>query len=262
MTKENILREVETSTWQPVFETTDDLNEVTNNILAHHEDSFLKGLSDIIKDIIVEETTYFNEYCLYKENAGVCNLCGAPKKGPTSSFCSKCGRFGKIEQYRIDFNMLCQWQKQLFEGKKEIISYYYEELDNDNLNKEEVERLNSIIKKIEKLPNLYINLGLRQSAGIKVNNWIPPQPMFLEELKNICFPIIIIDKDAFFLRKESFFRYLSEETIIKVLTHWYKCFQTIHFFEDLNGRLGNIVINILFYNLTGKYLIENEQSLL
>jgi len=44
--------------------------------------------------------------------------------------------------------------------------------------------------------------------------------------------------------------------ILFVLTQWYKIFQTIHFFEDLNGRLGGIVINILFYNSTGKYLIK------
>ena len=29
------------------------------------------------------------------------------------------------------------------------------------------------------------------------------------------------------------------------------------FFDDLNGRLGGIVINILSYVLTGKYMIKS-----
>ena len=42
------------------------------------------------------------------------------------------------------------------------------------------------------------------------------------------------------------------------LTYWYQIFETIHFFEDLNGRLGGIIINILSYILTGKYLIKKQ----
>lgn len=114
---------------------------------------------------------------------------------------------------------------------------------------------------INKLPNRYINLGLRQTQ-VKVGNWTPPHTMFLEDLKELCFPIKI---DNVFLTSPSVYdnglidgSKVDVEYFSNWITEWYKTFQTVHFFEDLNGRLGGIIINIISYIITHKYLIIKD----
>lgn len=128
--------------------------------------------------------------------------------------------------YQITFADVCNWQKELFEYKKRIIR------------------------------NQYINLGLR-TTNVKVGNWNPPAPYFLEDLKEMCFPIVLNQNDTLKLgticEGGSIF---TDDQIKFWLTKWYKIFETIAYMEDLNGRLGGIVINILSYILTGKYLIK------
>lgn len=73
----------------------------------------------------------------------------------------------------------------------------------------------------------YLNIGIRQVA-VKVGDWVPPHPMFLPKFIDQIFPIFH-DRN---------------------LTEWYKIFQTIHPFEDLNGRVGGIILAVLSFDGT------------
>lgn len=166
---------------------------------------------------------------------------------------------------QITFADVCNWQKELFEYKRlkqgHLFSVYHYHYVNCNPEMEDLERL---IIKSKNLPNQHINLGLR-TTNVKVGNWTPPHSIFLEELKEMCFPISTdLDYNSKFddldtdniVNLDGTYTSLHLEDIKFKLTHWYKIFQTIHFFEDFNGRLGGIVINILSYILTGKYMIR------
>jgi hypothetical protein len=220
MTKEQILTEVANSNWQPEFEFTDDLDAVVDSILKPQEDYFL-GLHSKVKGIIQREI-------LFRDS-------------------------NETKNVGIRFADVCNWQKELFKYKNQIISEYYEEL-NENLSIDGAMRLSSKIRMIENLPNQHINLGLR-TTNVKVGEWTPPAPMFLEDLKSKCFPISI-ENEGYNLKiaGDSHIGYPND--MLRWLTEWYKTFEVIHFFEDLNGRLGGIIINILSYILTGKYLIQ------
>lgn len=243
MAKEQILQEVANSTWQPKFEFTDDLDAVVDSILKPHEDYFLR-LHSKVKEIIEREIDYaknINETHLYQKH----NFEASEMK-----FFAK-----PINNYQITFADVCNWQKELFEYKMELIDNSYHPLDFDPIYgspptpKEVAFHYEAI-----QLPNLHINLGLRQS-NVKVDNWNLPAPMFLENLKEMCFPLYVTDRLTINQHSTECF---DNDDILNTLTKWYKIFQTIHFFEDLNGRLGGIVINILSYILTGKYLISKQ----
>ncbi len=226
MTKEQILNEVATSKWQPKFEFTDDLDAGVDSILKPHEDYFL-GLHEKVKEIIEREI---------KRLSGL-----------------NFGRLFDPRDGKITFADVCNWQKELFEEKYNKVSDLIFDWSNnpEKCTDKEFDTLCS-------LPNMHINLGIRQS-NVKVGEWTPPHPMFLEDLKEMCFTILL--NEHYFEHKDYYFiPYLKtgrNDNLIKYsLTEWYKIFQLIHFFEDLNGRLGEIVINILSYILTDKYLIK------
>lgn len=235
MNKEQILNEVSTSTWQPVFEFTDDLDKVVDDILEPHEDYFL-GLHRKVKEIIEREIDYFTEY--HKQ----CVSAGEPEQA----------------YYQITFADVCNWQKELFEYKKDLIKGH--SLTLSNINWQAVANSQSTLNKLRvseqaiKLPNQHIELGLR-TTNVTVGNWTPPHPIFLEELKSMCFPINL---DTFCDDLCDDFSFVDPLSIKDKLTEWYKVFETVHYFSDLNGRVGGIVINILSYLLTGKYLINSN----
>ena len=246
MNKEQILNEVANSDWQPEFEFTDDLDRVVDAILKPHEDYFL-GLHSKVKEIINREIDYFTDY--HKQ----CVSVGEPEQS----------------YYKVTFADMCNWQKELFEHKKRIIADFYNEL-NEDLSIDGAMRLSTKIRIIEELPNLYLDvenkLGLRNSI-VTVGKWTPPHPIYLEDLKEMCFPIKVMqDKTQQVHLGTNWFNVTKREDvklkqILYHLTEWYKVFETIHFFNDLNGRVGGIVINILSYLLTGKYLINVEYRL-
>lgn len=102
----------------------------------------------------------------------------------------------------ITFADACNIQKYLFDVKVKIV-------DEQKLT----------------LPNLHINLGLRQTE-VKVGGWVPPHPLFLSDFVRNLFPVYSADW--------------------KSLVDWYKQFQTVHPFEDLNGRVGGIIVASLY----------------
>lgn len=236
--KNKILQEIKTSSWQPKFEFTDDLDKVIDDILKPHEDYFLK-LHSKVKEIIETEVEYAE----------------------------------KNENYSITFADVCNWQKELFEHKVMLWSDLMFDLSNNpKLDDEEgFEEEELLFRKTCDLPNMYITLGLRQS-NVKVGNWTPPAPMFLEELKSMCFSILmdfdcrrsmsldyswqIEGLNASLISDEENF----EENLLLALTEWYKKFETIHFFEDLNGRLGGIIINIISKVTTDKWITKIYQN--
>ena len=243
MTPEQILNEVATSEWQPEFSFTDDLDAVVDSILRPHEDYFL-GLHEPMKEIIKREIDFVFEHKPLEFHSH--NWDSEEDIAKTDKELSQ--RLQR-KNYQITFADVCNWQKELFEYKEKIWGEQVNEaIDNKWMGK---------VVELKNLPNRHINLGLR-TTNVNVGNWTPPHPMFLQDLKGMCFPISIeVFKNIAEFSYDEDFKW--EDYILESLTKWYKIFETIHFFEDLNGRIGGIVINILSYLLTGKYLIKNEK---
>lgn len=155
--------------------------------------------------------------------------------------------FAKETQINIDFTYACNLQNVLYKAKKTAIENYL----NDNTKTEEQK------KRIQSLPNQHINLGLRQK-NVKVNDWTPPEPLQLLSLIDMCFPIMVIKKcctDYFDdLENGKFLPDINTPLRNMSIQEWYKIFQTVHFFEDFNGRVGGIILNILSFLIHGHYL--------
>ena len=239
MTKEEILHEVVNSKWQPEFEFTDDLDDVVDSILKPHED-YLLNLHDKVKEIIKREILYFD---------------GLKNQNPF---------YPEYSDYKITFEDICNWQKELFEHKKRLINNIQIQSETYQTTEEYKKMFPALYEyklfadKVKNLPNQYINLGLRK-INVKVGDWTPPHPMFLEDLKEMCFPVSINNDKTLLLDnicKGGSIQ--TKEQIVFWLTKWYKIFETIYFFEDLNGRIGGIVIKIFSFLLTGKYIKKKD----
>jgi hypothetical protein len=258
MTKEQLMEMFETDNFQSKLEFTTNIEEAIESILNPHEDCFLE-LHNKVRKMIEREIKDRTDSSILQIIV------------PEST-------------YLITFADICNLQKELFEHKKEIIRYsllshsqsYYSEgqfISDDDTD----------YWKINNLPNQHINLGLRQKE-VTVSGRKCPHPMLLEELKELCFPIDIqwglfkrnsIDYyhqlhlgnrfvwfESAYVDTENFDNPIIdkinlEDSLLNELTNWYKLFNQIHFFEDLNGRLGGIVVNILSHILTGKYVTIN-----
>ena len=209
---ETILKQIASSSWQPKFKFTDNMDLAIDSILRGHEDYFLNLHQKVID--IISDSVFVIQNIIEDEG-----------------------------KFTLTFADVCNWQKQLFEHKKELINYH-----NDK-NPQQM-----LAEKCKNLPNQYINLGLRK-ANVKVGDWTPPEPLFLDDLKGMSFPIIVEESKIHFTILRLWLEHAETELILDQLTTWYKIFETIHFFEDLNGRLGGIVINILSYLTTNKFII-------
>ena len=154
------------------------------------------------------------------------------------------------DTYQITFADVSNWQKELFKYKRETIDKLISPTDfYDFCTDEEFDETRKFKSKVANLPNQHINLGLRDTK--------------LEDLKEMCFPVKTITEDnditVYLLgtrleKEEGMIQ--DKDFILEILTDWYKIFQSVHFYNDLNGRVGGIVINIISYILTGKYLIK------
>jgi hypothetical protein len=220
MTKEQILLEVETSKFQPEFNFITDLDTVVNDINKPHEDYFL-GLNDKVKNIIQREILFRNSIETFNAS--------------------------------ISFIDVCNWQRELFEYKTELIFGILNENTEDWENIESVIKFEEYQQKVYNLPNQHINLGLRQT-NVKHAQWVPLAPILLEGLKPMCFPI---SANKVKENCQNSFGFTNQNEVKKYLTKWYNIFQTIRFFEDFNDRLGSIVINVISYLLTEKYLVHS-----
>jgi len=137
---------------------------------------------------------------------------------------------------RILFSDACQMQKELFDDKKSQIEGSKLWLANPENTYFAACYLGH--QRVVELPNQYINLGLRRTQ-VKVGPWTPPATEFLFDLIPNIFPIY---QNSY--SKQEMQRWVQ----------WYKIFQTIHPFEDLNGRVGGIIIASLSYHPNLGYL--------
>ena len=234
MTKQDILNEVANSKWQPEFEFTDNINDAVDSILKPHEDYGLRLHSELIKILEEEEELASNGQDLL-----------------------------------INIGWLLDVQKRVYDHKLSLLT-----------------------DEFAWLPNLHIDLGMRNTA-VQVGNWIPPKHYLIPILLDMCLPIMInwdcsmcgsmdyyaatslseiasfnsIDtvehngNDTFGSGGYGWSKKLEDkynEQVKEALTQWYKVFETIHPLNDLNGRVGGLIINIVSHNLTGKYLINKE----
>jgi hypothetical protein len=241
MTKKDILNEVANSEWQPEFEFTDSINDAVDSILKPHEDYGLGLHSELIK-ILEEEEELASDG----------------------------------QDLLINISWILDLQKRLYDHKLSLITEEWYWLPNTNLHNEAG------------------GLGLRNRA-VEVKGWIPPKHYLIPILLDMCLPIMInwdcsvcgsmdyyaatslseidslnsqdcVEYDGntdFGSGGYSWNSELEDEYNNKVkeaLTQWYKVFETIHPLNDLNGRVGGLIINIVSHNLTGKYLINKEYT--
>lgn len=209
MTFQDIIKEVESSTWQPEFEWVSSIEEVADRINAPHED-YPIGVKPTIQMI------------------------GLMK-----------------DEQRITWADACNIQKFLQTAKLKEIEFAKVMADNewetfgDTL---EYTKLESITQ----LPNQHISLGLRKT-NVQVGSWAPPHPMFLQELIDKIFPVFLTDMPFIHERQKQIFSNIE-------LIEWYKWFETIHPFEDLNGRVGGIIVAVLSHS-NGKFLAPKKDSI-
>lgn len=117
------------------------------------------------------------------------------------------------------------------------------------------------------LENMYIKLGIR-TTKVSVGGWNPPIGIDVNELIEECFPIDIasfcnlnyvaqfIAEDLSTIGDKRKEEYLGK--VCQAITLWYKIFQTIHPLNDLNGRVGGIIMNLVSYKLTGMWLVNSK----
>lgn len=141
----------------------------------------------------------------------------------------------------------CNIQKFLFTAKQDQIENIIND-SNTHLDYPEL-TIHKTDRWCSNLPNQHINIGLRK-IEVQVGNWKPPHPMFLQDLIERIFPITLYS-DRFFHTVPKV--YLSGNPDPISIQYWYKLFQTIHPFEDLNGRVGGIILAVLSHS-NGQYL--------
>jgi hypothetical protein len=142
------------------------------------------------------------------------------------------------ESIRVTWADACNIQKYVFQHKMQAIDILLSE-DHSQLETPDLRPW------AESLPGRYINLGLRR-IEVQVGHWKPPHPMFLQDLIEKVFPVTLSSTIGI--------PQVSCPGIACTLQFWYQLFQTIHPFEDLNGRVGGIIVAALSHQQGGQYL--------
>jgi hypothetical protein len=93
----------------------------------------------------------------------------------------------------------------------------------------------------------HIDIGLRK-CNVTVGEFVPPHPIHVRELIEGVFQRF----NALDLSE------MSTRDILDAATNFYKEFETVHPFEDLNGRVGGILLNLITYYYTGSLVISTK----
>ena len=202
---QDIINEIESSSWQPEFEWVSSLKEVSERINAPHEDY----------PIGVEPTIQMLGLLKHEERFDWGDACNIQK-------------FLQIEKLR-----------QIKNAREDL------QLFPDSVESETREKYCA-------LPNQHINLGLRKT-NVQVGSWAPSHPMFLQELVDAIFPVFLTDRPFAHERQKQISSNIE-------LIEWYKWFETIHPFEDLNGRVGGIIVAVLSHS-NGQFLAPKKDSI-
>lgn len=104
-------------------------------------------------------------------------------------------------------------------------------------------------------------LGVYRNHNVKVGGHIPSDwKLVPEQIKKIVpleFSGGLLNINGVAVNREANIHY--NELVIFALTKWYIDFQTIHPFSDGNGRVGGIVMAIMGYVMTGKFLTPAKE---
>lgn len=284
MTKEQIFKEVESGKWQPEFKYTDNLDAAVDDILKPHEDYFLK-LHDKVKEIIEREIEHYEVECM--------SISGNPTYKIT--FADTCNWQKELFEHKQSIiqkhaNNISIFKNNKVYGSESSINDLKISQKAINLPNQYIELglrtkigtkvggeiCNGKIRMFDTPDNRDIwvckNCNKEYSFDFNmdrcnniINAWEPPHPMHLNDLISMCFPVAIQDLISNYslvcgFQNKSQERFNNkveaDKFYLHALTEWYKTFEVIHFYEDLNGRVGGIIINILSYILTGHYLIK------
>lgn len=128
-----------------------------------------------------------------------------------------------------------QFVNSTLETMKEVISW----LKEGDLTERDIKMVHQMCMKGKE----YLRLGDYRTTNVIVGQELePPQPYMIPPLMmSICPVGTEYQKDI--------------ESIIK----WYKEFETIHPFEDGNGRVGGIILSALSYLIRGEYLVPKRE---
>lgn len=93
--------------------------------------------------------------------------------------------------------------------------------------------------------------GAYRSVNVRVGSYRPPEHIFVKELMQKILPIKLVDHQLPEHEKHNSLNVIAND---RDLTRWYSLFETIHPFEDGNGRVGGIVAGAISYSRYGEYL--------
>jgi len=159
------------------------------------------------------------------------------------------------KKHRFSWQDICDIQQELYDSKRYIIKMEkvrYELLESSNNKNFDMRAECRYVNKLLNLPNLDIPLGLRKRF-VKVGTYKPPHNVYLPLLIKHIFPVQATIKPM--AVKDCF-----DGNYTYHLLNWYKIFETIHPLEDLNGRLGGIVVAVLSYFTYGKFLVDRKYN--
>ena len=132
--------------------------------------------------------------------------------------------FPETDAYAVTIGNLVRWQKEMFQPLSLLNGRYMP---------------GYLISKEEVISSLFPVSTENLSALIDIN-------ISDETINSIVYQSLL----------KNILTTFEREKVKLELTYWYSLYSHIQFFENFNSLLGNIVINILSYSLTNKYLIK------
>jgi hypothetical protein len=132
---------------------------------------------------------------------------------------------------------------------KELIQMYVEAKPS-LLTSFDIKSMHSYLFSGEDFNRKYIKVGGWRDTHVTVGNYTPPDPFHLDFLMNKITPVVFKSNTQSLTGK--LFNATSESEMID----WYILFESIHPFQDGNGRVGGIALAVMSYTLrNGWYLV-------